>query len=100
MSTGKILKGENAPLASDLESWLEKNPGYEEVPRDEDSEEDSDDETKGEGANDDPETVKAKLETALKGKGLITKFSLMCFWINPYELRRPNEPEQPDPTQG
>ena len=75
VSTGKILKGENAPLASDLESWLEKNPGYEEVPRDEDSEEDSDDETKGEGANDDPETVKAKLETALKGK-VITKFSL------------------------
>ena len=24
VSTGKILKGENAPLASDLESWLEK----------------------------------------------------------------------------
>ncbi len=24
VSTGKILKGENAPLASDLEAWLEK----------------------------------------------------------------------------
>merc|ERR1711981_581318 len=46
LSTGKILRGEDAPLASELESWLEKNPGYEEVPRDEDSEDDSDDEAK------------------------------------------------------
>merc|ERR1712038_1591774 len=45
-STGKILRGDDAPLASELESWLEKNPGYEEVPRDEDSEDDSDDEAK------------------------------------------------------
>merc|ERR1712083_1140582 len=29
LSTGKILRGEDAPLASELESWLEKNPGYE-----------------------------------------------------------------------
>merc|ERR1719367_1195304 len=34
LSTGKILRGDDAPLASELESWLEKNPGYEEVPRD------------------------------------------------------------------
>ena len=47
VATGKILRGEDAPLASELEAWLEKNPGYEEVPRDEDSEEDSDDEAKG-----------------------------------------------------
>ena len=46
LSTGKILRGDDAPLASELESWLEKNPGYEEVPRDEDSEDDSDDEAK------------------------------------------------------
>merc|ERR1712038_1864228 len=45
-STGKILRGDDAPLASELESWLEKSPGYEEVPRDEDSEDDSDDEAK------------------------------------------------------
>ena len=36
-STGKILRGDEAPLASELEAWLEKNPGWEEVPRDEDS---------------------------------------------------------------
>ena len=47
VSTGKILRGEEAPLASELEAWLEKNPGYEEVPRDEDSEDDSEDEGKG-----------------------------------------------------
>merc|ERR1712223_990396 len=46
LSTGKILRGDDAPLASELESWLEKNPGYEEVPRDEDSEDDSADEAK------------------------------------------------------
>ena len=37
ISTGKILRGDEAPLASELEAWLEKNPGWEEVPRDEDS---------------------------------------------------------------
>ncbi len=34
-STGKILRGEEAPLASELENWLKENPGYVEVPRDE-----------------------------------------------------------------
>ncbi|XP_040573300.1 ATP-dependent helicase brm isoform X2 [Lepeophtheirus salmonis] len=43
ISSGKILRGEEAPLASELESWLEKNLDYVEVPRDEDSEDDSDD---------------------------------------------------------
>jgi SWI/SNF-related matrix-associated actin-dependent regulator of chromatin subfamily A protein 2/4 len=66
-TSGKILKGENAPLASELEAWLEKNPGYEEVPQDVDSD-DSDDETKGEGDEADPDTIKAKLETAMKGE--------------------------------
>ena len=35
ISTGKILRGEEAPLASELENWLKENPGYVEVPRDE-----------------------------------------------------------------
>ena len=26
--TGKVLSGEDAPLASQLEAWLEANPGY------------------------------------------------------------------------
>ena len=69
-TSGKILKGENAPLASELEAWLEANPGYEEVPQDVDSD-DSDDETKGEGDEADPDTIKAKLETAMKGKFIV-----------------------------
>jgi len=64
-SSGKILKGENAPLASELEAWLEKNPGYEEVPQDVDSD-DSDDEKEGEGDEADPDTIKNKIETAMK----------------------------------
>ena len=35
ISSGKILRGEEAPLASELENWLKENPGYVEVPRDE-----------------------------------------------------------------
>jgi len=27
-ATGKILTGEEAPLASQLDAWLEMNPGY------------------------------------------------------------------------
>merc|ERR1712241_856714 len=61
LSTGKIVRGEDAPLASELESWLEKNPGYEEVPRDEDSEDDSDDEAKATGLGDGGEDTTDKL---------------------------------------
>merc|ERR1719268_358999 len=43
-STGIVLKGDDAPLASELEAFLEKNPDFEALPRD-DSDEDSDDET-------------------------------------------------------
>ncbi|CAB4058742.1 Probable global transcription activator SNF2L2,Chromatin structure-remodeling complex subunit snf21,Nuclear protein STH1/NPS1,Transcription activator BRG1,ATP-dependent helicase brm,Transcription regulatory protein SNF2 [Lepeophtheirus salmonis] len=35
----------SAPLASELEAWLDKNPGFVELPRDEDSDEDTDDES-------------------------------------------------------
>jgi len=63
-STGKILRGDEAPLASELEAWLEKNPGWEEVPRDEDSDEDSDDEEKV--ANDDPDAILEKAREEAK----------------------------------
>ena len=63
ISTGKILRGEDAPLASDLEAWLEKNPGYEEAPRDEESDEESEDETTGKkGADVEDVIAKAKQE--------------------------------------
>jgi len=64
VSTGKVLRGEEAPLASELEARLVSHPGYKEIPRDEDSEDDSDEEGKGgdgEGEADakgeDPENV-------------------------------------------
>lgn len=63
VSTGKILRGEDAPLASELEAWLEKNPGYEEAPRDSDSEEDSDDEDK---KGEDPKSTEDVIQKAKK----------------------------------
>lgn len=30
-ATGKTLSGEDAPLASEVDSWLESNPGWEMV---------------------------------------------------------------------
>ena len=43
-ATGKVLTGKEAPLASQIDTWLEMNPGYEVAPRevsdDEDGEED------------------------------------------------------------
>ena len=69
ISTGKILRGDDAPLVSELESWLEKNPGYEEVPRDEDSDDDSDDEEKKAAATDTEDVIaKAKEEAAAAQK--------------------------------
>lgn len=38
--TGKVLKGEEAPLASQLEAWLEANPGFEVAPREASDDED------------------------------------------------------------
>jgi SWI/SNF-related matrix-associated actin-dependent regulator of chromatin subfamily A protein 2/4 len=52
-STGIILKGDDAPLAIELEAFLEKNPDFEALSRD-DSDDDSEDETpaeEGEGKN-------------------------------------------------
>jgi len=45
-TTRKVLKGENAPLLMEIEAWLEKNPDYEALPRDYDSEDESDEEKK------------------------------------------------------
>ena len=39
--TGQKLTGEDAPLASQLEAWLEANPGYEVAPQEESGEEDN-----------------------------------------------------------
>ncbi len=41
-TTGEIRDGQDAPLASDLENWLEKNPGWQVIPRDASDDEDDD----------------------------------------------------------
>lgn len=43
-ATGRILSGEDAPLASQLETWLELNAGYEVAPREDGEDDDSGDE--------------------------------------------------------
>lgn len=43
--TGKVLSGKDAPLASQLEAWLEMNPGYEVAPREASDDEESDDDS-------------------------------------------------------
>ncbi|RVE67810.1 hypothetical protein OJAV_G00085560 [Oryzias javanicus] len=53
--TGKVLQGTDAPKSSQLEAWLEMNPGYEVAPRSDSEEsgsefeEEEEDETKAEG---------------------------------------------------
>merc|ERR1719167_405633 len=61
-STGIILKGDDAPFASELEAFLEKNPDFEALPRD-DSDEDSDDETPA-SKEENPEEVTDVIEKA------------------------------------
>ncbi len=64
IATGKVLRGEEAPTASELEAWLEKNPGWEEAPRDTDSEDDSDTEERQKMGEDNEKDIidKAKRE--------------------------------------
>lgn len=42
-SSGKVLSGKEAPLASQIDTWLEMNPGYEVAPREASDEEDDGD---------------------------------------------------------
>lgn len=37
--TGQILSGDDAPRASQLDAWLEMNPGYQVAPRDDEESE-------------------------------------------------------------
>ena len=56
-------------MASELEEWLKKNPGYEECPRDEDSDSDSDEEKTEEGEDGVEKVIaKAKKEAANEGE--------------------------------
>ncbi|GAB6025093.1 putative global transcription activator SNF2L2, variant 3 [Chamberlinius hualienensis] len=68
-ATGKALTGKDAPLASQLETWLEVHPGYVVAPREE-SEDDSGD---GTDEEEEPQTaellpVVAKYDNTMAGK--------------------------------
>lgn len=41
-NTGKVLSGDDAPLLSQLQQWLELHPGWEVVESDSDSDDDQD----------------------------------------------------------
>lgn len=43
--SGKILCGDEAPLASQFQAWLEMHPGWEAAPREDDEDDDDDDES-------------------------------------------------------
>ncbi|ODN00177.1 ATP-dependent helicase brm [Orchesella cincta] len=43
-ATGKTLSGEEAPMSSDLQTWLDSHPGWEPAPREDDDDDDEDDE--------------------------------------------------------
>ncbi|XP_019466003.1 probable global transcription activator SNF2L2 [Meleagris gallopavo] len=55
--TGKVLLGPEAPKASQLDAWLEMNPGYEVAPRS-----DSEDESGSEYEEEDDEEESSRLE--------------------------------------
>ncbi|XP_075594964.1 SWI/SNF-related matrix-associated actin-dependent regulator of chromatin subfamily A member 2 isoform X2 [Balearica regulorum gibbericeps] len=55
--TGKVLLGPEAPKASQLDAWLEMNPGYEVAPRS-----DSEDESDSEYEEEDDEEESSRLE--------------------------------------
>jgi hypothetical protein len=42
-ASGKILCGDEAPLGSQLQTWLEMHPGWEAAPREDDDDDDDDD---------------------------------------------------------
>ncbi|NXU19776.1 SMCA2 protein, partial [Pardalotus punctatus] len=59
--TGKVLLGPEAPKASQLDAWLEMNPGYEVAPRS-----DSEDESGSEYEEEDEEEESSRLESEEK----------------------------------
>ncbi|XP_041475495.1 transcription activator BRG1-like isoform X1 [Lytechinus variegatus] len=63
--TGQVLSGEAAPRASQLEAWLEMNPGYAVAPRDEgsDEEDSGSEEEEEEGEEEEEKEVPAPIET-------------------------------------
>ncbi|KAH6941212.1 hypothetical protein HPB50_015102 [Hyalomma asiaticum] len=64
-ATGKVIEGKDAPLASQLDAWLEMHPGFEVAPReasDDEEEGETDDSTEMESSPDDH--VKSVIQAA------------------------------------
>merc|ERR1719430_900166 len=65
-TTGEVIKGDKAPLSSELESFLEKNPDFEQVPSDESDDSDTEEIVKSKNEDEDEEVTdvieKARLE--------------------------------------
>merc|ERR1719435_422156 len=65
-TTGEVIKGDKAPLSSELESFLEKNPDFEQVPSDESDDSDTEEVVKSKNEDEDEEVTdvieKARLE--------------------------------------
>ncbi|KAL7392160.1 hypothetical protein ABVT39_020190 [Epinephelus coioides] len=59
--TGKVLQGTDAPKSSQLEAWLEMNPGYEVAPRSDSEESGSEFEEEEEEEGAKPETEEKKI---------------------------------------
>lgn len=62
--TGVVLKGDDAPVAHDLDEWLESHPGYQVAPRQEQESDDEDEEEEGE--NEEAEGADAEKDTSEK----------------------------------
>lgn len=52
MVSGKQLKGEDAPLASQINSWLESHPGWEMAEYTDDDDDDDDDDADDDASRD------------------------------------------------
>lgn len=71
MSSGVVLKGEEAPFACDLDAWLEKNPDYEAQPR-HDSDDDSDDEKEKNKQEKEADIIQKAKDEAKEGDPSVT----------------------------
>ncbi|GLH08877.1 ATP-dependent helicase brm [Gryllus bimaculatus] len=66
IATGKTLSGEDAPVASQLQIWLDAHPGWEAMPQDEDDEDDDDEDGSEDDSDDDEQDSQDKAREMIK----------------------------------
>nr|XP_018913834.1 PREDICTED: ATP-dependent helicase brm-like isoform X2 [Bemisia tabaci] len=71
--TGRMLRGEDAPSANQLSSWLEAHPGWEVLKESEDEEEDSSDEDEDDLDEEDNENEEEKIAKKKEDPGAVIK---------------------------